>query len=129
MARYDVRLAAVALDVPYRWLDGVLARHRVEGVTSEVQGIRRTVSDEALVTLAIVRDFHAQVGLPIGRAIEIAERMAPEGRLALGVVAVAVDRPAIARALAPQVADALERVVPRRRGRPPTRPGDGARGR
>lgn len=129
MARYDVRLAAVALDVAYRWLDGVLARHRVEGVTSEVQGIRRTVSDDALVTLAIVRDLHAQAGLPIGRAIEIAERLEPDGRLRLGIVTVAVDRHAVARDLAPQVADAVERVVPRRRGRPPGQSGEAARGR
>lgn len=119
MARYDVRLAAVALDVEYHWLDSLLARHSVVGVVAESQGVRRTVTDDALVTLAIVRDLYRELGLPIGRAVAVAESLKESGAVRAGYVALTVDRSRVADRLAPRVAEALERIVPRRRGRPP----------
>ncbi|MCE2942040.1 MAG: hypothetical protein ACK53A_08520 [Gemmatimonadota bacterium] len=123
MARYDVRLAAVALDVGYQWLDSLLARHPVAGVVAESQGVRRTVTDDALVTLAIVRDLHHDLGLPLGRAVAVAESLQASGAMRAGLVALTVDRSQVVDQLAPRVSEALERIVPRRRGRPP-RPRD-----
>nr|MCU0623251.1 hypothetical protein [Gemmatimonadaceae bacterium] len=104
---------------PYQWLDSLLARHEVVGVASETQGVRRTVSDEAMVTLAIVRDLTHELGIPTARAIRVAESATSDGRYRAGTVTLHLDRAAVARRLAPHVADAVERVVPRRRGRPP----------
>lgn len=121
MARYDVRVAALALDVPYRWLDSVLARHNVAGVTAESQGVRRSVADESLTILAIARDLHEQLGLPIARALDAAHRLQADGQLRAGAVSLSIARPALEASLAAAAADAVERVVPRRRGRPPAR--------
>lgn len=122
MARYDVRVAALALDVPYQWLDSLLARHHVLGVTAEVQGVRRSLTPDALARLTIARDLHESLGLPIARALEAADRLLASGVLAAGAVTLSVDRHALETAVAHAAAEAVDRVVPRRRGRPPKRP-------
>lgn len=77
------------------------------------------MTDDALVTLAIVRDLCRELGLSIGRAVAVAESLKESGAVRAGHVALTVDRARVADRLAPRVAEALERIVPRRRGRPP----------
>ena len=50
MARaYTVGTAALALDVPTKWLDNVLSHHSVPGVVQERQGVSRKVSLEGVL--------------------------------------------------------------------------------
>lgn len=121
MARYDVRLAALVLDVPYPWLDVLLARHDVPGVGRAESGARRTISDDGLLTLAIARDLHHELGLPAPRALRVAATLAATGCASVGVVSLNLDVAALRRQLLQAAADGVERVIPRRRGRPPKR--------
>ena len=122
MPRYDVRVAALALDVPYRWLDTLLARHDIAGVTSEAQGVRRSLTEESLFVLTLVRDLHHHLGLPLGRAVDTAHRLQAAGMLELGTLRLQLSPDRMRGDIARDLTDALERVVPRRRGRPPRRP-------
>lgn len=119
MARYDVAVAALALDVPARWLDSVLARHDVPGVTRSVQGVRRTISDDAMLLLACARDLHLEGRVPVPVALEAAAALVRDGQWRTGTVTWSVALPTLRQELATAIADAIERAVPRRRGRPP----------
>jgi hypothetical protein len=122
VARYDVAVAALALDVKAQWLDTLLARHDIVGVTRVTQGVRRTISEEAMVQLAIIRDLHVGGGLPIPAAVAMSQVLSQRGEVTAGVVRWVADLPLLRQQVAAQVADAIERAVPRRRGRPPQRP-------
>lgn len=126
MPRYDVALAALALDVEPAWLDVLLARNSIPGVIRETQGVKRTISDDALVQLAIVRDLHLHLGLAVPKAIPVAADLMQHGHHRVGAVQLQLDLPSLRTQLAAAAADAVERVVPRRRGRPP-KTSDGSR--
>lgn len=119
MARYDVRTAALALDIPYPTLDVLLARHDVCGVTRSAQGIRRTVDDAALVTLRIAIDLRDGLGVSFERGLEIARGLQRSGEARQGAVTISVNLEAVRLDLAARLSDAIERAVPIRRGRPP----------
>lgn len=122
MARYDVRTAALALDVPYDSLDVILARHDVPGVVKASQGVKRTVDDGALVILRLAFDLRDGLGLPFERAVATAQRLATQGSASAGEITLSADLPALRSGLALRVSDAVERSVPVRRGRPPAAP-------
>ena len=123
MARsYDVAAAALTLDVPIKWVDNLLSRHRIPGVEQARQGVTRRLSQHAITSIALVWILCEELGLPVGRAVHLAVRMTTtedatltfgEGSLVLGF-----DRATVARRLAVRVADAVESAPRRPRGRP-----------
>lgn len=122
MARaYTIATAALALGVPAKWLDNTLSHFRIAGVRQERQGVARRLSIEALLTLAASTLLTRELGIPLGRALEVAENLlAQHGRILIG------DRLQISTDLAAMRADLLQRlehaveVAPLpRRGRPP----------
>jgi hypothetical protein len=121
MARYDVRVAALALRVEYDWLDTTLAKIEVPGVARGGQGVRRTLTDSAVAILATAIELHDKLGVSLERGVALADALlrVPGGAIHLGSVTVTVDTAQIQRRLLGQLTDAMERVVPVRRGRPP----------
>ena len=122
MRLYDVGAASFALRVERKWLDNVLSQHDVPGVARSVQGLSRQIPLRSLAIIAIVRDLQRHLGLPVGRGIEIGTRLIgpAHGHVRLGATVLTADVSAIEHELDHRLVDAMETVVPRRRGRPRT---------
>ena len=70
---YTLATAALALQVPIKWLDNALSHHKVVGVHQEKQGVARRLTIDALVRLAVATILVRELGIPLPTAIEIAE--------------------------------------------------------
>lgn len=126
MARsYDAAVAALTLDVPFKWIDNLLSRHRIPGVEHATQGITRRLSPSAIVRIRVIRILVEELGVPVGRAVALAERLTDGGQgIAFGDGAgtLRVDLDATERWVAHRLGDAVESAPRRTRGRP-RRPG------
>jgi hypothetical protein len=79
MARaYTVATAALALDMPPKWVDNVLSHHTVPGIVQERQGVARKLSIDGLLVLAITTLVIQELGVPLPKAIAIAEGLLRE---------------------------------------------------
>ena len=127
MARaYSVAAAAFALDVAPKWLDNFLSQHAVPGVVAAERGVARRIPLSALVLVAIARDLQRELGVGVGRGLDIARRLAETdgdtGLLPVGEAGVlSLNVAALRRAIEDRLVIAMEILVPPRRGRPPVR--------
>ena len=117
---YSVRVAALALDVPVKWIDNVLSHHELVGVSRTTHGVPRRLDDNALLALALCRTLAAETGMPIARAASLARDIVESGgRVAIGPgVALDVALDDVRRGLRARAIDAAEAVFHVRRGRP-----------
>ncbi|MEO8578691.1 MAG: hypothetical protein ABI469_00495 [Gemmatimonadales bacterium] len=77
MARaYTIATAALALEIPLKWLDNLLSHHKIAGVRQERQGIARRLTIEGLLVLGVIIRLNKELGIPLARTVEIAERIA-----------------------------------------------------
>lgn len=153
MARvYDIAVAALAIGVDRKWLDNLTAQHSIPGTEHVARGVARRLSLRALLTSAIVRDLNRGLGVPVGRGVEIASAIlgalpSPEGgagapagagaeeprsasRSVLPIgesLTLAVDVERLEREIERRLLEAMETMVPRRRGRPPRKERRGTR--
>ena len=122
---YDVRTAALAVGSDLKWLDNLLSRHRLPGVSGGRQGLARRISDEGLLAIALARSLNQDVGVSVDRAVELTSaallgRDRTSTRVALGpAVDLVLDLPAFEAKLRGQVIHAMETIGHVRRGRPP----------
>ena len=126
MARsYDAAVAALTLDVPFRWIDNLLSRHDVPGVEHGARGATRRLSPDALRHVATVRLLNEELGIPVGRAVDLARevlaRETPSLPLAAGGAELLVRVDLLDRRIAARLADAVESAPRRPRGRPTKR--------
>jgi len=123
MARaYTVGTAALALDVPIKWLDNVLSHFQVPGVLQERQGIPRKVSLEGVLQLALALTLIDDLELPIARALHLARTVSESGgqhRTSRGIN-IGLDLSTIRAGLEVRLAHAVEIAPVPRRGRPRT---------
>ena len=149
MARvYDIAVAAHAIGVERKWLDNLTAQHSIPGTEHVARGVARRLSMRTLLTAAIVRDLNRGLGVPVSRGVEAASSIlggqpsvdgaaptGPEGAppasrpvLAVGEsMALSVDVGRLEREIERRLLEAMETVVPRRRGRPPRKERRGTR--
>jgi hypothetical protein len=153
MARvYDIAVAALAVGVDRKWLDNLTSQHTVPGTDHFTRGVPRRLSMRTLITASIVRELNRELGIPISRGVELAtivmdttggaesagdQQGRPttasglEGREAVvhvgSSIAVTVDVVKLERAIESRLLDAMETIVPRRRGRPPRKERRGTR--
>jgi hypothetical protein len=148
MARvYNIAVAALALDVERKWLDNLTAQHSIPGTEHVARGVARRLSMRTLLTAAIVRDLSRGLGVPVSRGVEVAGTMldsraspempaqpveessaSPHQVLAIAEsVTLAVDVARLEREIERRLLEAMETVVPRRRGRPPRKERRGTR--
>ena len=122
---YDVAAAALTLDVPLKWVDNLLSRHRIPGVEQSRQGVTRRLSQHAITSIALVWILCEELGLPVGKAVHLAVRMTTtedatltfgEGTLVLGF-----DRATVARDCPPASRDVRAERAPGSIARPRTR--------
>ena len=151
MARvYDIAVAAVAIGVERKWLDNLTAQHSIPGTEHVARGVARRLSMRTLLTAAIVRDLNRGLGVPVGRSVEVASSILEAQSLTEGAVVVQgapedstsaprgilpiaesltlfVDLGRLEREIERRLLEAMETVVPRRRGRPPRKERRGTR--
>ena len=127
MRTYNVRMIALVVRAPIKWVDNILSHHRIPGVVAGTRGVERRVSDDGLLCIELCRLLTHDLGVPLGRAAAIAQQVVarePEARkrLPLGsgiVLELPMDE--IDQRLRTRLIDAAEAVAQVRRGRPPKR--------
>ena len=121
MRAYTVAATAVTLGVTRKWIDNVLSHHSVEGVLYAKQGIQRQVTPIGLLTLEIALGLARSMNVPIGRALEMSNRLigAEGGEVAFGpTLKLRADAESISRQLDYRLERALEMTPIPKRGRP-----------
>ena len=121
MRAYTIAATAVTLGVTRKWIDNVLSHHRVEGVLHAKQGIQRQVTPIGLLTLEIALGLGRSMNVPIGRALEMSNRLiaAKGGEVAFAPsLTLQADVESVSRQLDDRLEHALEITPIPRRGRP-----------
>jgi len=127
MARnYHIDIAAFAADADRKWIDNVLSHFDVPGVESQKRGVARRLSLDAIRIVVLIRTLAVDTGLTIDRALTTALHLlgasdAESAPARSSWVSLHLDRRAFEAHVDRRVAAAVEAVVPRRRGRPPSR--------
>ncbi|HEX9127873.1 MAG TPA: hypothetical protein VF850_01815 [Gemmatimonadaceae bacterium] len=121
MARvYTIATAALTLGTSMKWLDNVLSHNRVSGVAQQRQGVSRRLTVEGLVGLAVAILLVRELGLPIAKAIAVAENLAKnEGRyIASRGLMLVLDLSSFRADLLERLENAVEIAPIPKRGRP-----------
>lgn len=115
--------AAFVLGVLKKDLDNILSRYQVRGFERGTRGLARRISLASIEQVAVAIDLARDFSIPIPTALELADRTlnsregvisSPDGHLAIHA-----DLDRIRRELHQRLSDAIEHVIPPRRGRPP----------
>ena len=125
MARhYHVDIAVFAADSDRKWVDNLLSHFNVPGVDSAKQGVARRISAHGIYHVALTRVLSRDAGMSVDAALAFAQRLlttdANHAELAPGLE-LRIDRHAFQRDVDARITDAVESIVPRRRGRPPAK--------
>ena len=120
---YHIDVARHVAGADRRWVDNLLARFELPGVESAGQGTTRRISNLGIYHVALVSRLVDTVGIPLEAASALATKLlAARGEASLslfGELQLRFDRAAFVDAVDARIADAVESVVPPRRGRPP----------
>jgi hypothetical protein len=121
---YSTVVAAAALRVDRRWLDVLVAQHRIEGVQREGQGVSRAISPAAVLTIAVALELMEVLQTPIARGLELARALLASGgeHWPADAMLLKLDLGAIERRMASRLTEAVEAHPPPKRGRPPREP-------
>jgi hypothetical protein len=120
--RYHVDIAVFAANTDRKWMDNLLSHHAVPGVESAKQGVARFISTAAIYQIVLTRDLSVNAGIPVDVAVDVARRLlaAPANRISIVPhLCLDLDRDAFMGRVDDLIADAVDSVVPKRRGRPP----------
>jgi len=117
---YTVATAALALDVPVKWVDNILSHHTVPGVAQKRQGVARRLSVDGLLILALTTFLVQELGSPVPRAIGMAEQLLRnEGRYeSPRGLSLILDLSTFRNNLLDRLENAVEMAPVPRRGRP-----------
>lgn len=124
MRLYSVAVAALAIQVPLKWLDNAISQNTLPEIESARRGVARRISHSALLLLALARELHLGLGLSVRDAIDIAREMLArdgESEAWRGPVRISCDRATLERTLDERLRAVLESAPTPRRGRPPQR--------
>jgi hypothetical protein len=119
---YTVATAALALDVPPKWVDNVLSHNKVLGIRQDKQGVARHLSFDGLVILGLTILLTSDLGMPTAKALAVAEALVKtNGRhTARQGLSVQIDLASFQASLFGRLESAVEMAPAPRRGRPPT---------
>ena len=124
---YTARVTALVVGVQPKWLDNLLSRHALPGVSRSRQGVERRISDEGMLAVELCRIFNLELGVSLRQAAEIATqglRSATDSEwrytTSSGLV-LSLPIPATRARLRDRMVDAIEIVAAASRGRPPIR--------
>jgi hypothetical protein len=117
---YTVTTAALALEMPAKWVDNILSHHIVRGVDQQRQGVARKLSIDSLVVLGLTAFLIHELGAPAPKAIEIAATLlGNEGRYeSPRGLSLILDLAAFQASLLERLEIAVEMAPVPKRGRP-----------
>lgn len=125
MSAVTTGTAALALGIAKKELDNILSRYAVRGFERGRQGVSRRLSLATIEQVAIAIDLARSYSIPVSMSLLLAEEAlsSPEGVMAApdGHLAIHVDIARIRRGLHARLSDAIEHMIPPRRGRPASR--------
>lgn len=117
--------AAFVLGIPKKDLDNILSRHTVGGFERGTRGRARRISLASIEQVAIAVDLARDFSIPVSSALVLAEQAlaSREGVITSpgGHLAIHADLDRIRRELHERLSEAIEHVIPPRRGRPASR--------
>lgn len=123
-ASYHIDIAGYAANADRKWVDNLLSHFEVTGVEQGRRGSARRVTQVGLYHIALVRVIARELGAPLKTSVMLATTLmqaeSPELTL-IGTLALRFDRGRFQREVDARVAEAVEAIVPARRGRPPAR--------
>jgi hypothetical protein len=117
--------AALALGIAKKDLDNILSRYSVRGYERGRQGVARRLSLASIEQVALAIDLNRDYSIPVPTALLLAEEAlssregvvtSPGGHLALHA-----DLKRVRHDLYAKLTEAIEHVIPPRRGRPPAK--------
>ena len=119
---YHIDVVEHAADAERRWVDNLLARFELPGVESVGQGATRQISNVGVYHVALVSRLVRAMGIALEPASSLAIRLLSAGPgepiALLGELRLDFDRSSFIASVDARIAEAVETVVPRRRGRP-----------
>ena len=114
--------AAFALGITKKDLDNILSRYEVRGFERARQGLARRLSLASIEQVAIAIDLSRDYSIPLPTGLLLAEEAlsSREGIITSrgGHLAIHADLDRIRRDLHAKLTEAIEHVIPPRRGRP-----------
>lgn len=117
--------AAFVLAIPKKDLDNILSRHAVRGFERGTRGLARRISMACIEQVAVAVDLARDFSIPISSALTLAEQAlaSREGIVTSpgGHLAIHADLDRIRKDLHDRLSEAIEHVIPPRRGRPTAR--------
>ena len=123
-ASYHIDIAGYAANADRKWVDNLLSHFEIPGVEQGRRGSARRVTQVGLYHIALVRVIARELGAPLKTSVMLATTLmqaeSPELTL-IGTLALRFDRGRFQREVDARVAEAVEAIVPARRGRPPAR--------
>lgn len=125
MARYyHIDIAVFAANSDRKWVDNLLSHFDVPGVDSAKQGVARRFSTHGIYHVALTRVLSQEGGMSVEAALAFARRLLTTDAhhtSITGWLELRIDRHAFQEATDRRIAEAVESIVPKRRGRPPSR--------
>ena len=117
---YTVATAALALDIPVKWLDNILSHFSVQGIVQERQGVARRITIDGMLQLYLVHSLSSELGTTIVVGTRLAQRLAAAGLVELSNgITIRADPDALRAELIERLEHAVEIAPVPRRGRPP----------
>lgn len=123
-ASYHIDIAGYAANADRKWVDNLLSHFEIPGVEQGRRGSARRVTQVGLYHIALVRVIALELGAPLKTSVLLATTLMHTGSHELpvfGTLALRFDRYRFQREIDARVAEAVEAIVPARRGRPPAR--------
>jgi hypothetical protein len=122
---YSTALIALTIDVSPKWLDNLLSRHELVGVARSSRGSERQITDDGMLAIELVRTLNLELGVSVAAAVRMSMAVlqsAPRDTtwtfaLPSGLV-LTFPLGDIRARLHQQLADAIEFVAQKPRGRP-----------
>lgn len=68
---YDVRVVALTIDAPAKWVDNLLSQHLVPGCEKSRRGVQRRISESGLRAIAAIRTLNSELALPVHAAVQL----------------------------------------------------------
>ncbi len=124
MRSYDIRVAALVIRAPVKWIDNLLSQHDLAEVLRARRGVARKISYPALVHLALTRELHDVLGMGVRDALQLSRALLSDtsgSEVPTGHLRIALDRNALERTLDVRLREVLESAPMPRRGRPSRR--------
>jgi hypothetical protein len=122
-ASYHVDIAGFVAGADRKWIDNLLSHFQLPGIEQGRRGSARRVTQTGLYHIALVRSIAQELGAPLKVSVAMAMALMRAHSSELPIfdaLTLRLDRDRFQRAVDARVAEAVEAIVPARRGRPPT---------